>query len=323
MTIDRRTLLGAALATMVARQAGAIAPPGPATASIERLPLWPGLPPGAVRPLPTPNRLIKGSPQHPELWLTGIAEPAIEIHRPARSNGIGLMTIPGGGYEFLAIENEGSDIARTFTALGYTVAILTYRLPAEGWRDRADVPLQDAQRAMRLFRAHAATLGLDAARLGIVGFSAGGHLAASLTTGFDERVYAPVDARDRLSARPAFAGLIYPVTTLELPATHAGSRERLLGSAPLPALVARRSPVLQVGERTSPSFLLHALDDTIVPPACSLLWLGACRHASAPVEAHLIERGGHGFGVHLPADNSGSMWPEQFHRWIGQHTAPR
>ncbi|WP_374944283.1 alpha/beta hydrolase [Sphingomonas sp.] len=312
MLVDRRMLLGGAMAVpLSASAAGAQAAPA-------RIALWAGPPPGATSPPPRFHAELRRSHDKPETWLTGIAVPAIEIYRPMRSNGVGLLSIPGGGYAFLAITNEGSEVARVFTALGYTVAVLTYRLPAEGWRDRADVPLQDAQRAMRVFRAMSARLGLTS--IGIAGFSARGHLAASLATGHDEDVYTPADAADRLSARPDFAALIYPVTTLVLPDTHAGSREHLLGTAPGKAEVARRSPVLHVDARTPPSFLLHALDDDIVPVACSLAWLAACRAAAVPVEAHLIEAGGHGFGVGLPTGNSGALWPEQCHRWIRRHT---
>lgn len=310
MPIDRRMLLGGALA------APFVAGTATAQTAPERIPLWPGTPPGAPAPLPRLKVEQRRSPERIETWITGVAVPTIEIYRPVRSNGVGLLSIPGGCYAFLAITNEGSEVARVFTAMGYTVAVLTYRLPAEGWRDRADVPLQDAQRAMRLFRARSAALGLTS--IGITGFSAGGHLAASLATAYDERVHAPVDAADRPSARPDFAGLIYPVTTLVLPDTHAGSREHLLGTAPSEAQVALRSPVLHVDARTPPSFLLHALDDDVVPVGCSLSWLTACRKAGVPVEAHLIETGGHGFGTSLPPGNPGALWPELFHRWIGQ-----
>lgn len=174
--------------------------------------------------------------------------------------------------------------------------------------------MQDAQRAMRLLRARAPGL----ARYGVLGCSAGGHLAATLATGHGERVYAPVDAADREGARPDFAGLLYPVTTLALPDTHAGSRAHLLGPDPSPAAVARRSPVEHVGKGTPPCFVLHSFDDTVVPVACGLRWVEACRAAGVPVEAHLLERGGHGFSVHLPPGNPGALWPGLFDRWVGQ-----
>ena len=196
--------------------------------------------------------------------------------------------------------------------------MLTYRLPAEGWANRSLVPLQDAQRAMRLIRSRAADLGIDPARVGVLGFSAGGHLAADLATAFDERAYAPVDEADRLSARPAFAGLIYPVTTLE-PGTHGGSRDNLLGPNASPALIAARSPVLHVSAATPPSFVVAAFDDGTVPIPNSLDWIAACRTAKTSVEAHLLAEGGHGFGFHLPRDNPGARWPDLFAAWLRKH----
>ncbi len=283
--------------------------------------LWPGDPPGVASPPPRPDSEMRGDPGRREIQLRGVATPMLYVFRPARPSGVALLAAPGGGYEFLAASNEGLHVAETLRALGYTVFVLIYRLPAEGWADRADVPLQGAQRAIRLIRAGAVDYGIDPGRVGIVGFSAGGHVAASLAVGAGERVYAPVDDADRLPVRPDFAGLLYAVTTLRAPETHQGSRDHLLGPDPSSALVDRRSPVLHVDARTPPSFLLHALDDTIVPPACSLDWLAACRAAGVPVEAHLIERGGHGFGTGLPPANPGSLWPALFDRWIAARTA--
>jgi len=180
------------------------------------------------------------------------------------------------------------------------------------------VPLQDAQRAMRLIRARAAELHIDPARLGIIGFSAGGHLAADLAVSFDQPTYSPVDSADRQSARPAFAGLIYPVTTLGAD-THGGSRDNLLGANAPAALIAARSPVLHVTAATPPSFVVAAFDDGTVPVDNSLEWIAACRRAKTSVEAHLLAQGGHGFGFHLPRDNPGSLWPELFALWMRQH----
>ncbi len=317
--MDRRTLIGgAAMAWAASAAASDRLPFAPAPTAAAHIPLWPGLPPGARRTLPTPKRELRGDPGRQELWLTGIAAPPIDVYRPARGNGIGLLTIPGGGYEFLAIQNEGTSVARRLTGLGYTVFVLTYRLPAEGWNDRTAVPLQDAQRAMRMVRANAARFGIGPGRTGVIGFSAGGHLAASLATAYTEQVYAPVDVTDRQSARPAFAGLFYAVTTLENSVTHPGSRDHLLGHDPSPAVVQRRSPVLHVNDQTPASFVLHALDDPIVRPECSLLWLNACRAVGVKVEAHLPQQGGHGFGVSLPLSDPASLWPTLLDLWIRQ-----
>lgn len=312
--VDRRTLLAAGLAAGAAPAVGGTARPV-AWPPAGTTPLWPGPPPGAPNTLPTPRPEIRGAPGRPELQLRGVDRPTLTAFRPATPNGVGLLVCPGGGYEFLAVENEGLRVAATFTAIGYTVFLLAYRLPGEGWARRADVPLQDAQRAMRTVRAAAARYRIDPGRIGVLGFSAGGHLAASLATAYDQPVHAPVDAVDRLSARPDFVGLLYPVTTLELPGTHRGSRDELLGPEPPPALVSRRSPVLHVTSATPPSFVVHALDDDVVPPSCSREWVDAAVSRGVPVEAHFIGAGGHGFGVGLPVASEGAAWAASFDRW--------
>ena len=317
--VDRRTLMGAAaIAWAASATASQRLPFGPAPKSVARIALWPDSPPGARSTLPKLARELHGEPGRQEMWITGVAAPVIDVHQAAKSNGIGLLALAGGGYGFLSIQNEGTSVAHRLTELGYTVFVLTYRLPAEGWADQSDVPLQDAQRAMRLIRTNAARFGIDPARAGVIGFSAGGHLAASLATAYGEQVYQPVDAADRQDARPAFAGLFYAVTTLEKPVTHAGTRDHLLGTDPSAALVKHRSPVLHVDAKTPASFVLHALDDPVVPPECSLIWTSACRTAGVAVETHLPQRGGHGFGISLPSTNPASLWPSLLDLWIQQ-----
>ena len=284
----------------------------------ERFALWPGPPPGASAKPIVPNWTMNGDPANRELWIRGVPFPEVHVFRAPHPDGSSLLTFPGGGYEFLSVQNEGLDAAKRFNAKRTTVFVLTYRLPPEGWANRSLVPLQDAQRAMRLIRSRAPDLRIDAARLGIIGFSSGGHLAADLAVSFDRQIYEPVDDLDRLSARPAFAGLIYPVTTLEA-MTHGGSRNNLLGRSPSPELVAARSPVLHVGGATPPSFVVAAFDDGTVPIDNSLEWIAACRRAHSSVEAHLLARGGHGFGFHLPRDNPGSLWPDLFAFWMRKH----
>jgi acetyl esterase/lipase len=324
LSADRRTFLGGGLALLagaaVAQPATPFAgdPNAPFFPPRERFPLWPGKPPGApLKPI-APDWTMNGGEGSRELWIRGVSMPEVHVYRPARPDGSSLLSLPGGGYEFLSVQNEGLDAAERFNADRTTVFVLTYRLPAEGWANRSLVPLQDAQRAMRLIRSRAADLGIDPARVGVLGFSAGGHLAADLATAFDERAYAAVDEADRLSARPAFAGLIYPVTTLE-PGTHGGSRDNLLGPNASPALIAARSPVLHVSAATPPSFVVAAFDDGTVPIPNSLDWIAACRTAKTSVEAHLLAEGGHGFGFHLPRDNPGARWPDLFAAWLRKH----
>jgi acetyl esterase/lipase len=294
---------------------GPAAPPWP---SKERFALWPGPPPGAPRQLPRPEWTMSGDASYRQLWIKGVAAPEVYVFRPALPDGSAILAIPGGGYSFIAVQNEGVDAAERFNAERTTIFVLSYRLPGEGWVDRSIAPLQDAQRAMRLIRSRAAELRIDPGRLGILGFSAGGHLAADLAVSFDQPTYKPVDAADRLSARPAFAGLIYPVTTLGAE-THGGSRDNLLGSNAAGDLIAARSPVLHVSPSTPPSFVVAAFDDGTVPIDNSFEWIAACRKAKVSVEAHLLSEGGHGFGFHLPRDNPGSRWPDLFALWLRKH----
>lgn len=325
--IDRRTLLGAAVAVGLVPSASPAQWGDPATPAVgdpdapawpaqEAYKLWPNTPPGAPRVLPKPNPTMNGPKGRRELWLRGIATPEIHVFRPARPDGSALLSMPGGGYDFVSVQNEGLDVAQRFTASHTTVFVLAYRLPGEGWGDRHLVALQDAQRAMRLIRSRSRFFNIDPKRLGVVGFSAGGHLAADLATAYDKQAYRALDAADRESARPAFAGLVYPVTSLRPRIGHGGSMKNLLGPDPSAALVDARSPVRHVTAQTPPAFLVHALDDEVVPLENSLEWIAAARTAKVPVEAHLFATGGHGFGLRLAKDLPGSGWPDLFELWM-------
>ncbi|HEU4960257.1 MAG TPA: alpha/beta hydrolase [Sphingomonas sp.] len=329
MTIDRRTVIGAGLGLTLASAAHAQDWPQPSSASTapdkpawppEHFPLWPGRPPGAPADLPQKHNTMNGPAGHRQLWLTGIPEPIVAVYRPKNPDGRALMTIPGGGYHFVSVQNEGIEVAETFVPEGITVFVLAYRLPGEGWANRWNVPLQDAERAMRLIRANAAKYRIDPDTLGIVGFSAGGHLAASLATSYDDKVYDPVDAADTLSAKPRFAGLIYPVINSVL-GSSGGTYANLLGPDPDPAIRARYETDKRVTPETPPLFLAQALDDGTVDPRNSLAMLEAARAAKVPVEAHLFEKGGHGFGPKRAAPDAltAKLWPELFSAWMRMH----
>lgn len=279
----------------------------------ETLPLWPGSPPGAGQSLP--HLTIKDQshdPAKPDRWVSGIATPRLVVCRPARPNGSAAILFPGGGYGFLSYDNEGLEQARWLNAQGVTAFILLYRLPGEGWAHRADVPLQDAQRAVRLVRAQAPRFGIDPAMLSVIGFSAGGHLAGSIATRHGETVYPAVDAADRLSARPDLVGLIYPVVTLSEGFVHAGSRDALLGPDPSVEEERRRSVEQRVDANTPPLFIVHAQDDGLVPVQNSLALYQALVAAKRPGELHVFDQGGHGFGVRLSPALPGSAWPRLF-----------
>jgi acetyl esterase/lipase len=273
------------------------------------LPLWPRKPPGADSYAPH-----KLPADWPAVFLRNIAIPELHVFQPARPNGRALLVIPGGSYQFVSVANEGAAVAERFTAVGTTVFVLTYRLPNEGWTARSDVPLQDAQRAMRVIRSQASRFRIDAATLAVIGFSAGGHLAATLATQHSLLVYSPVDAVDEVSPRPFAVGLIYPVVTMMTPWTHQLSRQLLLGTSPSDAEVERRSAERRVDAATAPMVLVHALDDDAVPAENSLQLLSAMRAAERPIELHLLQEGGHAFGVGYP-DTPSARWMELFQAW--------
>jgi acetyl esterase/lipase len=320
--VDRRSLFGliggGALAAAGAAAAAPVQlePPRPAKAMPAAWPkarvarLWPEGAPGAgeFRPAPLPA-------DFPPVFLRNTRDPTLHIFPARKPNGSGLLVIPGGGYEFVSVANEGVDIAARMNPRGYTVFVLNYRLPAEGWTHGPDAPLQDAQRAMRVIRASAARHRIDPARLSVLGFSAGGHLAASLATGFAEDLYPPSDSADRLDARPAAAGLIYPVITMTRPYTHEGSRDHLLGRSPSDQLVAARSPEQHVTAATPPVFLAHACDDPAVPVENSLMMMAAMRATHRPVEAHFFQEGGHAFGTGFPGTPT-QEWIPLFDLWL-------
>ena len=312
--LTRRTLIagaGAAVAAtpLLAATQAARDPLGPLPPSWHAAPvvdLWGDrMPETGFAPQPLP-------PNAPLGFFRNVARPTLHRFPAATPNGTAVLLMPGGGYSIVVGTHEGTDTAEALAARGYEVHVLIYRLPGEGWSHRADVPLQDAQRAIRLVRARS-----KAPRVVAMGYSAGGHLAASLTTGYGETIYAQRDAADQLSARPDAAGLIYPVITTDPRYTHAGSVAQLLGLAPDAAALARRSPDLHVDARTPPCFLVHALDDPAVPPENSLRMLAALRRASVPAEAHLFQRGGHGFGLGTPGLPNGT-WLDLFDRWLRQ-----
>lgn len=240
----------------------------------ERLPLWDGQAPigdGASEAAP--------------------ADATITLHRADHPNGAALVICPGGGYGGRVSGGEGHGIAAWLNAHHITGVVLDYRLP----KGRPAVPLLDAQRAIRLTRAHATDWGIDPARVGIVGFSAGGHLAASAATLFEAGRPDATDALLRLSSRPDFAILIYPVISMQDGLTHGGSRANLLGAKPTPELLQRFSTERQVGAETPPTYLAHALDDKVVPIENSRAFASAMKVAKRPVVLLELPTGGHGF----------------------------
>lgn len=316
--VDRRTLIAGSAAALglavVTRPARAAIPEG-----FERFALWPGEAPGGEHVTVTEAEVPR-SPNGPktDTAFTHVTRPTLTVLRPQRPNGAALLLIPGGGYRRVAIGHEGYAIARRFAEAGFTCFILLYRLPADGWAAGHTAPLQDAQRGLRLIRQRAGGYGLDPEKTGVIGFSAGGHLAAWLATHAHVESYHAIDAADALSARPKVAGLLYPVILMEGAHVHRGSREQLLGAAPSPESLRACAMDTGVTAATPPTFLAHALDDSVVPPENSLAMLASLRRAGVPAECHLLETGGHGFGLSLP-DRTPSPWPELFRGFAARH----
>lgn len=229
-------------------------------------------------------------------WIGKVSIPTITPYLPAAgtANGAAIIIFPGGGYAGLANDHEGMAVAKAFSNIGVTAFLVKYRLPADSIMvDKTIGPLQDAQRAIQMVRQGAAGWGVDPKRIGIIGFSAGGHLASTLGTHFDKAV---IENKDNISLRPDFMMLIYPVITFGSKA-HAGSRENLIGKNPSQQMIDLYSNEKQVTANTPPTFLIHAEDDTVVPVENSLMMYEALLAAKVKTEMHLFQAGGHGFGM--------------------------
>lgn len=322
MTIDRRSAILATLAAGVAASARAqTAPPrGQPTAGLiepsETIDLWPRGAPGMPADPPVETVVERSKdPNISDRAVTGITRPRMVVFRPAIPNGSAVMLTPGGGYVRVVVDKEGYEMGRWLAARGWTVFVLFYRLPGEGWKDQGNVALADAQRAMRLIRHRAQAYGIQPERIAAMGFSAGGHVCGDLATRYDAKVYEPVDAADKLSARPDLAAPIYGVQSMAEPFAHPGSREVVLGKNPTPAMERAHSPANNVTKATPPCFLVHAEDDPVVPVENSVQLRAALKAAGVKVETHLFTNGGHGFGLRFTPGKPVAAWPDLFVQW--------
>lgn len=248
--------------------------------------------------------------------VTGIRAPQITVFQPEQPNGVGILVTPGGSYKRVVLDKEGTALAPDFTARGYTLFVMTYRLPGDGHLEGANAPLADAQRAMRTIRSQAARWGLQSDKLGVLGFSSGGHVAASLGTRYAESVYPLQDACDETSARPDFMTLVYPVISMDNEFGHPGSRRELIGEAPPSERLAHYSLEKRVDATVPPTFILHAVDDPAVKVENSLVLFNALRAYQVPVEMHLFEQGRHGFGIRDAQGLPVAAWPQLMMNWI-------
>lgn len=300
MNLDRRSLIAGASAMALARPVGA-------ASEGREWALWPGAPPGGEGLMVRDEFVFRRTPQQSnDIAWTHVAKPLLIVTRPAKPNGAAVLVIPGGGYARVALERGGSGIAANLAKRGFTAFDLRYRLPHDKWAAGPDAPLQDAQRAMRLIRSRALGLGVDPKRIAAFGFSAGGHLAARLGSRHSLATYRPLDAADRLSARPAALGLFFPVIKMDGPTTHGQSRRELLGDGPDPARARLFSADANLPADMPPTYVGHPVDDPSVPVANSFAMFAALQKARIPSELMIFEKGGHGFPPPLP---SGQPYP--------------
>jgi acetyl esterase/lipase len=251
------------------------------------------------------------------LRIRKVTDPLLYVYLPPNEkvNGTAVVICPGGAYMRLAIDIEGYDVAKWFNAMGVVGIVLKYRLPSDDiMKDKTIGPLQDVLEAIRIVRRRSKEWKIDPEKIGVMGFSAGGHLAASASTLFNENVY---DVKDGTSARPDFSILVYPVISMNGEITHAGSRNNLLGEEPDEQTIEKFSTELRVTEETPPAFLVHAADDHTVPVANSIVYFESLNEFSIPAELHIYETGGHGFGL-AAGRGTESNWPDACTAWLKQ-----
>ena len=237
----------------------------------------------------------------------------VSLPDPAIANGAAVLICPGGGYGTLAFDHEGNAIAKWLNDNGIAGIILKYRLPSDGIMvDKTVGPLQDAQEAMRMIRRNAAAWKIDPKKVGVIGFSAGGHLASTISTHYADKVY---EVKDNVSARPDFSLLIYPVITMDTTFTHRGTRNNLIGLDPTEKNVFRFSNEKQITADTPPAFLVHSSDDNAVPVKNSINYYMGLQKYKIPTELHIFQKGGHGYGL-AEGRGTGSAWPSLCLAWL-------
>jgi acetyl esterase/lipase len=251
--------------------------------------------------------------------IQDVSKPTLTRFSPANPNGKSVVICPGGGYWILASGHEGVDVARAFNDIGVTAFVLKYRIPSDRTAiDKSLAPLQDAQQAIRMVRKNAVKWGLKADKIGIMGFSAGGHLAATATTHFMEKadrlVASSLAMTDTISVRPDFSILIYPVISFDTTITHKGSRNNLIGEKPTAEMTKKFSNELHITPQTPPTFLVHAGDDGAVPVENSIRFYQNCIKNKVPAEMHLYAKGGHGFGMNNKTTDD--KWMERLAGWL-------
>ncbi len=267
------------------------------------MPLYDGAIPGAID-APDAERVRDATEKFP--FLMDVSRPTLTTYLPQQRDPLraAVIILPGGSYRGVSIVKEGVDVAKAFNDMGVAAFVLKYRMPNPAhMRDRTRGPLQDAQQALRVVRERAGEWDIDPLRIGVIGFSAGGHLASTLATHFD-----------RPNLRPDFLMLIYPVISFDDTITHRGSREALLGDTPAPDMLRLYSNELQVSEATPRTFIVHAADDAAVPVANSIRFFEALQRHTVPVELIVYPAGGHGYGLNNATTTD--RWIERGREWL-------
>ena len=245
--------------------------------------------------------------------VSKVSTPTLSVFLPEKPNGSAMVICPGGGYAFLAITKEGYKAAKWLNSIGITAFVLKYRLPSdEIMIDKTIGPLQDAQEAIRYIRRNAKKWDINPQKVGVMGYSAGGHLASTLSTHYNNVVYKAIDTT---SAKPNFSVLVYPVISMNEKITHKGSRTNLLGSMPSTETIERYSNEKQINETTPPTFLVHAMDDKSVPVENSIEYFLALKKNNVLSEAHFYQTGKHGFGLGRDGTTS-KYWTKHCEEWL-------
>lgn len=281
--------------------------------------IWPGTAPGSDS-VKVEEIITDRNPNGGECYLnravSKVTRPSIKLFAPAHPNGKAVMLCPGGGYALLAYDKEGYDIAQWFNERDITAFVLKYRLPSDGHLHRQYVPLQDAQRALRYIRANAQTFNIDSNSIGVMGGSAGGHLAASLSVFYDWKVYSAVDTIDSVSARPDYTFLMYPVISFQDSLVHAGTRSYLLGTDFTKDQIDSFSTDLHVDSLTPPAYLFHSKADGSVKYRNSVAYANALENAGVTNSLNLYASGGHGIGMCEAGTSDFSRWPRDLNAWL-------
>ena len=280
----------------------------------EILPLWNKIPGEISAPDYIEKEIIKEGKVQSTSLVT-IPTLSVFLSKETKPNQTAVIILPGGGYSHLSIDKEGTKVAQWLNSLGIAAFVLKYRLPNDLiMKDKSIGPLQDAQEAVRYIRSNAVKWNIDSNKIGIMGFSAGGHLASTLATHYDDKTY---ESKIKTSARPDFSILIYPVISMENAITHKGSQTSLLGKEPSKALIDNFSNEKKITSETLPAFLAHASDDGAVLPENSINYYLALKKNNVSAELHLYEKGGHGFG--LGAKDTSQFWTNDCKEWLKSH----